>query len=188
MPGGIPSVDVIPAIHASWVPQTGRRQGRDPRVTGRDYDAILPAPFGALGVSLAGDALAGLDFLPPETHLRPCGSAAVQRVAHELDAYYADPCHVWKLSLAPAGTLFRQRVWQALLAIPPGQTRTYGAIAEELASSPRAVGQAVGDNPIPIIIPCHRVLAAHGLGGFMHDTGGFPLAVKQWLLRHEGMG
>lgn len=156
-------------------------------MTGPDYDAVLPAPFGALGLRLAGEALAGLDFLPPETPLRPSGSAAVHRVAHELEAYYADPLHTWKLTLAPAGTLFRQRVWQALLAIPPGQTRTYGDIAETVASSPRAVGQAVGDNPIPIIIPCHRVLAAHGLGGFMHGTEGFPLAVKTWLLRHEGI-
>jgi len=151
-----------------------------------DYQAVLPAPFGALGVRLAGEALAGLDFLPPETPLRPCGFAAVQRVAHELDAYYADPGHVWKLPLAPAGTLFRQRVWQVLLAIPAGQTRTYGDIALELGSSPRAVGQAVGDNPIPIVIPCHRVLAAQGLGGFMHGTDGFPMTVKKWLLRHEG--
>jgi methylated-DNA-[protein]-cysteine S-methyltransferase len=152
-----------------------------------DYDAVLPAPFGALGVRLAGGALAGLDFLPPDTGLRPCGSAAVHRVAHELEAYYADPHHVWRLVLAPAGTLFRQRVWQVLAAIPAGQTRTYGDIARELASSPRAVGQAVGDNPIPIIIPCHRVLAAHGLGGFMHSEGGFPLIVKRWLLHHEGI-
>ncbi|NTV95416.1 MAG: methylated-DNA--[protein]-cysteine S-methyltransferase [Thiobacillus sp.] len=157
-------------------------------MSGRDYDAVLPAPFGALGVRLAGDALAGLDFLPPETHLRPCGSAAVHKIAHELEAYYADPLHAWKLVMAPAGTLFRQRVWQVLLTIPPGRTRTYGDIAEELASSPRAVGQAVGDNPIPIVIPCHRVLAAHGLGGFMHGSEGFPLEVKKWLLRHEAQG
>jgi len=152
-----------------------------------EYSAILPAPFGALGVSLAGDALAGLDFLPPDTALRPNGSAAVRHVAHELDAYYADPSHEWKLHLAPAGTTFRLRVWQALLAIPAGKTHTYGQVAAEVGSSARAVGQAVGDNPIPIVIPCHRVLAVHGLGGFMHDTGGFPLEVKRWLLRHEGI-
>lgn len=152
-----------------------------------DYDAILPAPFGALGVRLAGAALAGLDFLPPEAPLRPCGSAAIHRVAHELEAYYADPHHVWKLTLAPAGTLFRQRVWQTLTAIACGQTRTYGEIADELGSSPRAVGQAVGDNPIAIVIPCHRVLAAHGPGGFMHGVGGFPMTVKRWLLHHEGI-
>lgn len=155
-------------------------------MTESGYDAVLPAPFGALGVRLAGEALAGLDFLPPDTPLRPCGSVAVHRVAHELESYYADPRHVWKLNLAPAGTLFRQRVWQALLAIPAGESRTYGDLAHELASSPRAVGQAVGDNPIPIVIPCHRVVAAHGLGGFMHGTDGFPMTVKKWLLHHEG--
>lgn len=153
-----------------------------------DYDAILPAPFGALGVRLLDTALAGLDFLPPNTPLRPCGSAAVHRVAHELEAYYADPHHVWKLVLAPAGTPYRQRVWQALTTIQAGSTRTYGDVARELGSSPRAVGQAVGDNPIPILIPCHRVLAAHGLGGFMHGTTGFSMDVKRWLLRHEGIG
>lgn len=152
-----------------------------------EYDAILPAPFGALGIRLAGEALAGLDFLPPDVPLRPCGSTAVKRVAHELDAYYADPRHAWKLTLAPAGSVFRQRVWQALAAIPAGRTRTYGDIASDLASSPRAVGQAVGDNPIPIIIPCHRVLARQGLGGFMHSDDDFPLSVKRWLLRHEGI-
>lgn len=152
-----------------------------------DYDAILAAPFGAIGVRLQGEALAGLDFLPPDIALRPCGSAAIHRVAHELEAYYANPAHAWKLTLAPAGTLFRQRVWQALSAIPSGRTRTYGDLAHDLDSSPRAVGQAVGDNPIPIVIPCHRVLAAHGLGGFMHGIDGFPLSVKRWLLRHEGI-
>ncbi len=151
-----------------------------------DYDAVLPAPFGALGLRLAGEALAGLDFLPPNTPLRPCGSGPVHRISHELEAYYANPCHEWKLILAPAGTPYRQRVWQALMAIECGSTRTYGDLARDLASSPRAVGQAVGDNPIPIIIPCHRVLAAHGLGGFMHGREGFPMAVKTWLLRHEG--
>lgn len=152
-----------------------------------DYDAVLPAPFGAIGVRLTDEALAGLDFLPPETPLRPCGSAAVQRVVHELDAYYANPRHAWRLLLAPAGTPFRQRVWQALIAIPVGATRTYGELAQQLGTSPRAVGQAVGDNPIPIVIPCHRILAAQGLGGFMHDTGGFALRVKTWLLQHEGL-
>jgi methylated-DNA-[protein]-cysteine S-methyltransferase len=151
------------------------------------FDAILPAPFGTLGVRLAGEALAGLVFLPSDTALRPCGSAAIRKVNHELEAYYANPAHEWKLMLAPVGTVFRQRVWQALMTIPSGETSTYGEIAAELGSSPRAVGQAVGDNPIPIVVPCHRVLAAHGLGGFMHGLGGFPIEVKKWLLRHEGV-
>jgi methylated-DNA-[protein]-cysteine S-methyltransferase len=88
----------------------------------------------------------------------------------------------------PVGTPFRQRVWQLLSRIPPGQTRTYGDVARELGSSARAVGQAVGDNPIPIVIPCHRVIAADGsLGGFNHSRSGYSLDIKRWLLFHEGV-
>jgi methylated-DNA-[protein]-cysteine S-methyltransferase len=148
-------------------------------------DAILPAPFGAMGVRLNGGRLAGLEFLPHGTPLR-AGGRLTARVAAELAAYYADPRHRFDLTLDLEGTPFRRRVWQALQAIPPGETRTYGQIATSLGSSPRAVGQAVGDNPIPIVVPCHRVLAAHGLGGFMHASDGFSLDVKKWLLRHEG--
>ena len=73
-----------------------------------------------------------------------------------------------------------------IAAIGPGLTRSYGEIARELGSSPRAVGQACGANLVPLVVPCHRVLAAGGLGGFAHHEGGFHLAVKRWLLAHEG--
>jgi methylated-DNA-[protein]-cysteine S-methyltransferase len=152
------------------------------------YDAVLPAPFGALGVRLQGDTLAGLDFLPAGTDTRIGADPKVQRLAAELAAYFADPRHAFGLPLALGGTPFRQRVWQALAAIPCGQTRSYGDLARALDSSPRALGQAVGDNPVPIVIPCHRVVAADGgLGGFMHGRSGFPLDVKRWLLAHEGV-
>ncbi len=160
--------------------------------TASNYDAVLAAPFGALGVRINGAFLGGLEFLPPGTPLLPSGQALIARVSAELDAYYADASHVFNLPLAPAGSEFRRKVWQALLNIPAGQTRTYGEVARELASGPRAVGQAVGDNPIPIIIPCHRVIAAHrtladpnGLGGFMHSRIGYSQDIKRWLLRHE---
>jgi methylated-DNA-[protein]-cysteine S-methyltransferase len=150
------------------------------------FAAILSAPFGALAVRIGGDALIGLDFLPPGT--APLGSSLplVKRVKAELDAYYADCGHRFSLPLAPVGTDFRRKVWQALLDIPAGKTRTYGEIANQLGSAPRAVGQAVGDNPIPILIPCHRVIAADGsLGGFMHSRTGYSQDIKRWLLRHE---
>lgn len=152
------------------------------------YAAILPAPCAALGVWLDADGgLAGIDFLPPETPVRAANIPAVQALQVELAAYYANPAHRFRLACLPPGTLFRRRVWAAIAAIPAGRTRTYGEIARDLGSAPRAVGQAVGDNPLPILIPCHRVLAANGLGGFMHGRAGFPLAVKRWLLRHEGL-
>ena len=99
-----------------------------------------------------------------------------------LDAYFAgERPGVADVPLAPRGTAFQRRVWGALLAIPYGETRTYGELAAELGSSPRAVGAAVGKNPISVIVPCHRVLGAGGsLTGY---AGG--LARKQALLEIE---
>jgi methylated-DNA-[protein]-cysteine S-methyltransferase len=150
------------------------------------FDAILAAPFGALGVKISHESLVGLEFLPPGTPLLTSSLALLKQVAAELNTYYANPSHHFNLPLAVAGTPFRQKVWHALLNISAGQTRTYGEVARELGSGPRAVGQAVGDNPIPIIIPCHRVIAANGgLGGFMHSRTGYSQDIKRWLLRHE---
>ena len=89
------------------------------------------------------------------------------------------------LPFVPSGTPFQLRVWHALMNIPAGQSTTYGALAKQLGTAARAVGQACGSNPLPILIPCHRVVAAHGLGGFMHASSGAPLDVKSWLLAHE---
>ena len=155
-----------------------------------DFDGILAAPFGALGVRVEAEWLIGLEFLPPGTSPVKSSSAVTQpvikRLITELDAYYVNPGHRFSLPLAPRGTPYRRKVWQALENIPAGQTRTYGEIARDLGSGPRAVGQAVGDNPIPIIIPCHRVIAANGsLGGFMHSRTGYSQDIKRWLLQHE---
>lgn len=147
---------------------------------------MIPAPFGALGVRMAGERLAELVFLPSGCRQVP---ARVRPVARALESYFDDPVRPFELPLALIGTPFRQRVWAALGEIPPGGTTTYGHLARQIGSSARAVGQALGDNPIPIIIPCHRVLAATGLGGFMHTPDSaqdpFPFTVKRWLLTHE---
>lgn len=154
------------------------------------FDAILPAPFGALGVRVQTDRLAELVFLPPGTALKAGHTPLLERVAHELAGYFAHAGHRFRLPCTLQGSPFRQRVWQALAEIPPGGTITYGELARRVDSAPRAVGQAVGDNPLPIIIPCHRVVAASfpgrgGLGGFMHSRTGFSQDIKRWLLEHE---
>ncbi len=155
-------------------------------MTTAPFTATIAAPFGALGIRIAEDTLLGLEFLPPGTPLAASSLPLIKQVMAELDAYYADPDHRFTLPLAPVGTDFRRKVWHALSNIPAGQTRTYGEVARELGSGPRAVGQAVGDNPIPIVIPCHRVIAADGgLGGFMHSRTGYSQDIKRWLLRHE---
>lgn len=89
-------------------------------------------------------------------------------------------------ALQPGGTPFQRRVWQRLRRIPCGQVMRYGELAQELGSSARAVAGACRANPIPILIPCHRVIAATGPGGYMGKTGGQTLAIKRWLLQHEG--
>jgi methylated-DNA-[protein]-cysteine S-methyltransferase len=151
-----------------------------------DYDAILPAPFGALGVKIAAGHLRRLEFLPPDTPQHAGDTPLIREIAAQLAAYYADPGHPIDLPLDPIGSDFRRRVWQALRDIPAGHPSTYGELARRLGTSARAVGQALGDNPLPIVIPCHRVIAANGgLGGFNHSETGYHIDIKRWLLRHE---
>jgi len=150
-----------------------------------DYDAILDAPPCRLGAIFTGDALTRLDFLPANTPTATHRDARTQHLARELDAYWQNPAHAFDLLFVPLGTPFQLRVWHALMGIPAGHPATYGALAKQLGTAARAVGQACGSNPLPILIPCHRVVAAHGLGGFMHTSSGAPLDVKTWLLAHE---
>lgn len=149
------------------------------------YDAILAAPMCNLGARFTGDALTELDFLPAETPVSAPPDSRTRQLARELDAYWHDPGHTFDLLYVPRGTPFQLRVWHALMGIPPGRPSTYGALANRLGTAARAVGQACGANPLPILIPCHRVVAARGLGGFMHAASGMPLDVKTWLLAHE---
>ncbi len=102
-------------------------------------------------------------------------------VRKQLDEYFAGKRQDFDLELAPSGTSFQLRVWQALRDIPYGETRSYGDLARQLGSSPRAVGGANGANPISLIVPCHRVIGADGsLTGF-----GWGVDVKARLLEHE---
>ena len=152
-----------------------------------DFDAVFATPFGALGVRTADDAIAEIAFLPPETKLLAPRNALAAKAGKQLAAYLSDPKARFDLPLKPAGTEFQRRVWKSIAAIPRGRTLTYGEIAGKLKNAPRAVGQACGRNPFPVVVPCHRVVAADGgLGGFARQRGGFLLDVKRWLLEHEG--
>ena len=149
------------------------------------YDAILAAPMCHLGACFTGEALTRLDFLPADTPVSAHLDDRARALVRELDRYWEDPGHAFDFLFVPQGTPFQLRVWHALLKIPAGAPTTYGAIARHLGTAPRAVGQACGANPLPIFIPCHRVVAASGVGGFMHAASGMPLIVKAWLLDHE---
>ncbi|MDP2827832.1 MAG: methylated-DNA--[protein]-cysteine S-methyltransferase [Sulfuricellaceae bacterium] len=151
----------------------------------KTYQAILPVPFGKLGILSDSAHLFGIDFLShdaaPLLPQNPVAKAACQ----QLLAYLENSAFHFDLPIHPHGTLFQQRVWQALADIPCGKTETYGALASQLKSAALAIGQACGANPVPIVIPCHRVLGKRGLGGFMHHRDGNPLDIKRWLLTHE---
>lgn len=152
------------------------------------FSAIVAAPFGAVGIRTEASCLQELVYLPPSFETKAAADALAERVAVQLMRYLDDPDYLFDLPLPDIGTLFQRRVWQAISAIPRGQVLTYGQIARQLRSAPRAVGQACGANWFPLLIPCHRVTAAGGLGGFAHhdDASGFHLGVKRWLLAHEG--
>ncbi len=151
------------------------------------YSAKLKTPFAVLGIRTAAGAVTSIEFLPQKERPLAPVHALAERVAREIERYLADPEFRFTLPLAPADTPFRQRVRHALSRIPVGESRTYGEIARSLHTAPRAVGGACGANGIAVVIPCHRVVGSQGsLGGFMHATDDKPLAIKRWLLTHEG--
>ncbi|VFM96514.1 MAG: O-6-methylguanine DNA methyltransferase [Candidatus Kentron sp. G] len=115
----------------------------------------------------------------------PQSNSTLENTITQLTHYFREPRWCFELPLAPRGTPFQQRVWQALRSIPSGKIISYGMLAAQLGTGARAVGNACRENPIPIIIPCHRVVGVRDCGGFMGARSGKPLAIKQWLLRHE---
>jgi methylated-DNA-[protein]-cysteine S-methyltransferase len=152
------------------------------------YAAILSAPDFSIGIACNADDITGISYLEPQPEIPP-KSPLAQEAVRQLRAWLADPAFEFGLPLAAAGTHFQRRVWARISAIPSGQTLSYGEVAAAIHSGPRAVGNACGANPYPIVVPCHRVVAAnHGLGGFARNSGGFLLDIKQWLLRHEHAG
>jgi len=142
----------------------------------------LHTPAGSITVSEEDGAIVSLDWGwgrdQTETPL-------LRRARDELHAYFDGERYRFDLPLRPAGSPYRQRVWQALCAIPYGAVRTYAQIAREAGGSARAVGGANAANPIPILIPCHRVVATGGIGGY---SGGDGLATKRLLLAIEANG
>jgi methylated-DNA-[protein]-cysteine S-methyltransferase len=153
------------------------------------YQAVIESPLPGhpcIGIRVAQGSLTAVELLGPSCH--PCLSKeeGVAEVAAWFRHYFSRTPHMPPPPLKPQGTPFQQRVWQRLLQIPSGAVVRYGELAQELGSSARAVAGACRANPIPLIIPCHRVIAATGPGGYMGQSGGEALAIKRWLLQHEG--
>jgi len=145
----------------------------------------IPSPIGVLQATFSERGLARLEFsdwVPKPAHVR---DETAQQLVRELAAYFRGEAGRFLTPLdLDSATPFQQRVWDELQHVPFGQTLSYSELARRVGAprAARAVGQAVGANPIPILIPCHRVIRSDGaLGGF--SAG---LEIKQWLLRHEG--
>jgi len=142
----------------------------------------LESPFGRLSLFEENGAIVALDWGGKRSTGAP--TPLLLQAKRQLDAYLAGKRHDFDLPLAPEGSAFERRVWRLMDAIPYGETRSYGELASGLDAAPRAIGQACGRNPIPILIPCHRVLAADGaLGGY---SGGKGVDTKRRLLVLEG--
>ena len=142
----------------------------------------IESPVGPLTITAEGGAITAVDFGGGGGAIPNSGPLAA--AARQLTDYFTGAQREFELPLAPEGTSFRLRVWQAMQSIPYGETMSYGALARALGTAPRAVGGACGANPIPLIIPCHRVVGAGGaLGGF---SGGAGCDTKRHLLALEG--
>ena len=157
---------------------TGAASGR--------HSCGLRTPFGPLRFDFDGTDLEQIEFLPPGTRVKPPSNSVQRAAVDQIKRYLRDPQTRFMFDFPhDKGTRFQRSVWAEIVKIPPGGKRTYGDIARSLRTSPRAVGGALGANPLPVMIPCHRVVARAGLGGFMGAERGWGMDIKQWLLRHE---
>lgn len=138
----------------------------------------LDTPLGPVSLSAAGGRIVALDWRAAAGPAGPLEAEGLRQLA----AYFAGARQGFDLPL-DWGSGLHQAVRRAMAAIPLGETRSYGQIAAAVGAPAQAVGQACGANPIPILIPCHRVLGARTLGGFSAPGG---IEAKVWLLRHEG--
>jgi|APLak6261663543_1056040.scaffolds.fasta_scaffold34916_2 methylated-DNA-[protein]-cysteine S-methyltransferase len=153
-------------------------------------DALIGTPFGTVAISANGGQLAiELMVTPASGNVQVTKASAdplVAQACKQVLHYLQQPAVSFDLPLTQQGTAFQQRVWQAIASIPLGEVRTYSEIACEIGSGPRAVANACGANNLPLLVPCHRVVAQHGLGGFMQGKEN-GLLIKRWLLKHEGV-
>jgi methylated-DNA-[protein]-cysteine S-methyltransferase len=148
---------------------------------------VIATPVGPLELFISPAGLHAIRYgpvddaaCPPVGHLAHCAVA-------ELLAYFTDPHQCFTLPLVAMGTPFQRRVWWSLRDIPVGEVRSYGQVARQLGSGPRAVGGACRANPWPLVVPCHRVVGCRGLVGYAGQTVEQGIAIKRWLLRHEGV-
>ena len=152
----------------------------------KHYDIVFKTDIALIGLQFEGLKLMQLDYLKNEK-IRVASSRAVNSVKNKIENYLADKTRILKVDMTLNVTPFQKKVLEQLQKIPYGETRTYGEIAKTLKTSPRAVGNACRNNPVPIVIPCHRVVSATGIGGYDGARSGSLLDIKRKLLQKEGV-
>lgn len=149
--------------------------------------AIITSPIGKIAVMNNEQALTQVDVYAESVPYVISGeNSLTTNIVDQLNAYFAKKINHFDLPLDVAGTAFQEKVWRALQNIPFGSSLTYGELAKEVNTSARAIGGACRNNPVPIVIPCHRIVAANGIGGYSGQWRlGRKVDIKRWLLKHE---
>ena len=146
---------------------------------------VIQSPLGSLRLSLSAKGLQRLEYLAPGSGLLPAASALSKKISQQLIAYFAGDAQTFDIPLDLIGTCYQKKVWTELLQLGFGETLSYGTLAQKIDSGARAVGNACRNNPILIIVPCHRVLRKDASGGYAGQNEGIMMQRKLWLLRHE---
>ena len=150
------------------------------------YQASVKTPFAHFALVLHEDELMAIDFLQQQQDEIIPASAAAKKIVRQIKAYFKHDANGFDVKLDLHGTVFQKKVWCELQKIPFGKLRTYGELAKKLNTSARAIGNACRRNPVPLIVPCHRIVAANGIGGYAGTTSGSVHSIKRELLDHEG--
>jgi len=149
------------------------------------YDTTLKTPIGWIALRMQDAHVQALAILPAMPPVKDATNSVAERIVLQIQKYLDTGNWPENIPLDANGTAFQKKVWAALLQIPPGHTKTYGELARQLGTSARAIGGACRANPIPLLIPCHRVVAAHGDGGFAGHTACRWMDIKRRLLQLE---
>lgn len=149
------------------------------------YNAVIDLPFGRIAICADDDGLSLVVPVSRATKIKKADHPIAKEACRQLKSYIANSNFNFSVPIKTSGTPFQEKVWQALRKIPADQTVTYGKMAQSLRTSARAIGNACRRNPAPIVVPCHRVVAKNGTGGYMGQRKGSAVEMKNWLLRHE---
>lgn len=149
------------------------------------FEYILPSPIGMLGLNVSSNGIQCLSYIMKHAEVKLPKDGLPLNVYQQINEYFELVRTEFDLPIDIMGTIFQKRVWEKVGKIAYGKSLTYGEIAKAISSGPRAVGNACRSNPIPIIIPCHRVVKKTGIGGYCGSLTGKEIQQKDWLLRHE---